>query len=99
MDGALLDPRIAYITSERRVPTPFARMYEITEVLPFSLKRLRGLLRERRVGAVTIKKRGSPVDVERLRRDLKLSGPGSATVVLTRLAGAQHALLCRPLND
>lgn len=33
--------------------------------MPFSLKRLRAALRERNVGTVTIKKRGSAVDVER----------------------------------
>ena len=97
VDGALVDPTIAYVTSERRTSTPYTKMYEITDVLPFSLKRLRALLRQRRVGTVTIKKRGSAVDVERLRRDLRLSGPYSATIILTRVAGAPYALLCAPL--
>lgn len=95
--GALLEPTIAYVTSDRRVQTPFARAYEITDALPFSLNRLRALLRERRVGTVTIKKRGSAVDVERLRRQLRPCGPEAATVVLTRLGGAHYALLCRAL--
>lgn len=99
VEGSLLDPSIAYVTSDRHVPTPFATAYEITDAVPFALKRLRALLRDRRVGVVTIKKRGSAVDVERLRRDLRLSGPESLTVVLTRLDGAHYALLCHPLDN
>lgn len=95
--GTLLDPTIAFFSSEHHVRTPYARSYEVTEVLPFSLNRLRSRLRALRVGRVTIKKRGSAVDVERLRRDLKLSGNESATVVLTRIDGVHHALLCHPL--
>ncbi|MFC4563131.1 SAM-dependent methyltransferase [Nocardiopsis mangrovi] len=92
--GALLDPRIAYITSDRLAATPFARAYEVTDVLPFSLKRLRSVLRERGAGTVTIKKRGSAVDVEKLRRDLRPSGPESVVVVLTRIGDRPISLLC-----
>ncbi|MGI5119016.1 class I SAM-dependent methyltransferase [Marinactinospora thermotolerans] len=94
VDGALLDPNIAYITSDRLVPTPLCRAYEITDVLPFSVKRLRSALRSRDVGTVTIKKRGSAVDVERLRRDLRPSGSRSAVVVLTRIGERPVCLLC-----
>ncbi|RBQ16447.1 SAM-dependent methyltransferase [Spongiactinospora rosea] len=92
--GRLLDPRIAYITGDEDVDTPWAARYEVSEVMPFSLKRLRAALRERRVGTVTLKKRGSAVDIERLRRDLRLSGENSLTVVLTRIAEKPFALLC-----
>lgn len=98
VDGALLDPTIAYVTSDRRVPTPYARSYEVTDVLRFSLKRLRALLRSRGVGRVTIKKRGSAVDVERLRKDLRLAGDASAVVVLTRVAGAPTVVVCQPVG-
>lgn len=94
VDGALLDPDIAYLTSDSLVRTPLCRVYEVHEVMPFSLKRLRAALRERGVGTVTIKKRGSAVDVERLRRDLRLNGPESAVVVLTRFGSRPYCLLC-----
>ena len=92
--GALVDPNIAYVTSDRLVVTPFATPYEIREVMPFSLKRLRALLRERRIGILTIKKRGSAVDIERLRKDLRLSGAEAAVLVLTRVGDAPIAVLC-----
>jgi hypothetical protein len=61
--------------------------------MPFSLKRLRSLLRSRGVGRLTVKKRGSAVEPEVLRRQLRLRGDEEATVVLTRVAGAPTVLL------
>nr|BFE86269.1 hypothetical protein GCM10020093_088700 [Planobispora longispora] len=66
-------------------------------MLPFSLKRLRAALRERDAGNVTVKKRGSAIDIERLRKDLRLSGNASATVVLTRIGEKPFALVCSPI--
>jgi SAM-dependent methyltransferase len=97
LDARLLDPTIAYLTADRLVATPLATAYQITDVLPFGLKRLRALLHARGVGAVTIKKRGSAVEPEQLRRQLRLRGEGSAVVVLTRVAGAPTMLLAREL--
>lgn len=95
VDGWLLDPTIAYVAADRLLATPFATAYEISDVVPFSVKRLRALLRSRGVGRLTVKKRGSAVEPEQLRRDLRLSGEAEATVVLTRVAGAPTALLCQ----
>lgn len=98
VDGTLLDPTIAYVTSERLEHTPFLTAYEITDVLPFQLKRLRALLRSRDVGRLTVKKRGSAVEPETLRRQLRLSGEAEATVVLTRVAGEPTVLLVRRVD-
>ncbi|HEX6077862.1 MAG TPA: methyltransferase domain-containing protein [Micromonosporaceae bacterium] len=95
--ATLLDPAIAYLTADAAVATPYARGYAVREVLPFSLKRLRAALRARDVGRVTIKKRGSALLPERLRRDLRLAGDKEATVVLTRIAGRPYALLVDPI--
>jgi hypothetical protein len=91
--GHLGDPEIAYVYTDAPTPTPYARCFTVEEVLPFSLKRLRARLRERGVGRVEILKRGSALDVEKLRRDLRLAGPAAATVLLTRVAGAQVAVI------
>ncbi len=96
--GTLADPSIAYVYAEAATATPFARCLEILAVLPFSLKRLRALLRERNVGRVEILKRGSALEPDRLRRDLRLSGTEPASIVLTRVAGAPTVLICRPVS-
>jgi SAM-dependent methyltransferase len=94
VDGGLADPRIAYITSDVLKDTPFTSSYEIEEVLPFSVKRLKAALRARGVGTLTLKKRGFAADLDRLRRDLRPSGPSAGTVVLTRVGDSPFALLC-----
>ncbi|MEU3461560.1 methyltransferase domain-containing protein [Streptomyces sp. NPDC006733] len=96
--GRLIDETIAYVTADELRPTPFATAYEITDVLPFGLKKLKALLRQRGVGVAVIKKRGSAIEPEELRKRLKLEGPHSVTVFLTRVAGAPSMLLGRPVQ-
>lgn len=91
--GRLLDPTIAYVTSDTLVTSPVAQSYRVLDTLPFGVKRLRTALRERGVGRLTIKKRGTAVVPEQLRKQLDLRGDAEATVVLTRVAGAQTVLL------
>jgi SAM-dependent methyltransferase len=97
LGATLLDPTIAYLSTPGPVSSPFLTTYEVVEVLPFHLKRLRTLLRDRGVGRLTVKKRGTAVAPEELRARLRLSGDGEATVVLTRVAGAQTVLLVEPV--
>ncbi|GAA2685975.1 methyltransferase [Actinoplanes palleronii] len=91
--GRLGDPEIAYVYTDDPVDTPYARRLAVTDMLPFSLKRLRALLRERGVGTLEIRKRGSALVPDQLRKDLKLSGPHAAGLVLTKVAGAPTVLL------
>ncbi|WP_405795954.1 THUMP-like domain-containing protein [Streptomyces longwoodensis] len=96
LDGGLLDATIAYVTADTLRPTPYATAYEITDQLPFNVKKLKALLRERGVGVLTVKKRGSAVEPEELRRKVKPQGPNAATVFLTRVAGAPTMLIGAP---
>ncbi|MFF0199106.1 methyltransferase domain-containing protein [Streptomyces sp. NPDC005017] len=96
LDGGLVDETIAYVTSDALRPTPYATAYEITDQLPFNVKRLKALLREREVGVLTVKKRGSAVEPEELRRKVKPQGRNAATVFLTRVAGAPTMLVGHP---
>jgi SAM-dependent methyltransferase len=94
--GRLADPEIAYVYTDEPVVTPYGRKLTVTDVLPFSLKRLRALLRERGVGRLEIRKRGSALEPERLRRDLRLSGTSAASLVLTRVGNEPTTILCEP---
>jgi SAM-dependent methyltransferase len=91
-----LDPDIAYLTGDRAIETPFARYWTVEDWLPFSLKRLRAVLRERHVGQVIVKKRGSPLQPEALIRDLRLKGDQSRVVFLTHLDGKPVVVICLP---
>ncbi|MFE2375424.1 SAM-dependent methyltransferase [Streptomyces sp. NPDC059398] len=99
LGGGLIDETIAYITADELRPTPYATAYEITDELPFGLKRLKALLREREVGNLTVKKRGSAVEPEEVRRRVKPQGPNAATVILTRVAGAPMMLIGQPAGS
>jgi hypothetical protein len=97
VEGRLVDPTIAYLTADAPEPTPFGRWYEVREVMPFSLKGLRARLRALDVGTLVVKKRGTAVEPEELRRRLRLSGSRESTVVLTRVRGRQVAMIVQPL--
>ncbi len=97
VQGRLVDPTIAYVTSDVLHPTAFATPYRVLDSMPFGLKRLKAYLRERNVGVATIKKRGTAVVPEQLRRQLDLRGDAETTLVLTRVAGQQQVLVVEPV--
>ncbi len=96
--GWLVDETIAYVCADAPVPTPFGRWYEVLEVLPFGLKALRTRLRAYDAGPLVVKKRGTAVEPEVLRKQLRLTGSREVTVVLTRAAGRQVAMVVRPAS-
>jgi SAM-dependent methyltransferase len=96
LDAHQIDAELAFLSGERAELTPFARIYRIEASLPFHAGRLRDLLRERNVGRLTIIKRGSAVDVESLRKQLKLRGDEHRVVILTRVAGDPFAIVGEP---
>jgi hypothetical protein len=87
LGAAKIDREIAYLTADHVVPTPFARAYRVIESFPFGLKRLRARLRALDAGIVTVKKRGSPLDVEAMARQLRGDGARTLIVVLTQVLG------------
>ncbi|MGW8226772.1 MAG: class I SAM-dependent methyltransferase, partial [Anaerolineales bacterium] len=91
-----LDPDIAYLSADEVKDTPFARIWQVEDWLPFNLKRLRQYLRSRGIGKIAVKKRASPLQPEELIRKLKLKGDGQRVVVLTHLAGSPIVIVCFP---
>jgi SAM-dependent methyltransferase len=91
--AGMLSRDIAYLTGDDLVATPFAAAFRVRERLPAGEAQLKKALRERRIGALEIKKRGIDVDPAALRTRLALKGPEAATLILTRVAGAHEALL------
>jgi hypothetical protein len=98
-----LDEEIAYLTGDRPTDSPWLRRYRVLDALPFSLKPLRAALRARGVADVVVKKRGSAVEPQELRRRLLAGLPraGAATVVviLTRHRGKHVAILAEAVGD
>lgn len=100
--GHELDSGVGYVVAPAVVHVPWARWFVVDEVLPLHPRVVRGWLRERGFGRVTIKKRGVPTDPERFRADLRLRGGRGAveaTLVLTRVAGTPSALVVTPVAE
>jgi SAM-dependent methyltransferase len=96
VDGRLLDPRVAYVTSDTDLDvTPFAARFRVEQALPYDLDGLRAALVARGVGHVVVKKRAIGADPDDVRRRLKLpASPGSAVVLLTRIGDNPWAFVC-----
>lgn len=95
LGATAISPKIAYLTSEAEADTPFAQRFEVIDDLPFDRKRLRGIIRDRGIGTLEIKKRGADIDPAALRKELRPAGDAEATLFVTRVAGRHRAILAR----
>ena len=86
----------SYLVGEPGTSSPFARSYLVEDVAPYQLKALRAYLRDRDIGRLTIKKRGVSIEPDQLRRQLRPSGAGEATIAITRVGGQQTVIVLRP---
>ena len=89
-----IDERIAFLSSDTPLRTPFGRGLRVIDSGPWHEKQLPARLRALDVGAVDIRRRGLAGDVDRLRRRLKLTGSRRATVVMTRAGDRPWGLIC-----
>jgi hypothetical protein len=94
--GAELDDGVGYVSAAAPLDVPWAHRYSVVEAMPWNVKAVRGWLRSRGIGRLTIKKRGVSLEPEAVRRQLRLSGSSEATVVLTRVAGQTVAVMVDP---
>ncbi|MDN5860501.1 MAG: trimethylguanosine synthase, partial [Pseudonocardia sp.] len=87
-----LDEKIAFLSGDLAVATPFARTLRVLDSGPWIQKQLPRRLRELDVGAVDIRRRGLAGDVEAIHRSLRLTGSRRVTLVMTRFRGRPWAL-------
>jgi SAM-dependent methyltransferase len=89
-----IDERIAFLSSDTPLRTPFGRGLRVIDSGPWDHKKLPAKLRDLDIGAVDIRRRGLAGDVDRLYRRLKLTGSRRATVVMTRAGDRPWGLIC-----
>lgn len=90
-----ISDKAAYLTGDRPVCDLALAAFEVLEMLPFDIKRLRGALAARKVGTLEIKKRGVPEDPRVVRRKLGLKGEESAILILTPTRSGVRAIIAR----
>ncbi|WP_344782232.1 class I SAM-dependent methyltransferase [Microbacterium kribbense] len=93
LDAGMLDPRIAYLTGDGAVTSPFVQSFRVRETMPANAKAISRVLVAHGIGRLEIKKRGMDVDPAAFRRSLTLRGDAEATLVLTRAGGKHVAIL------
>ena len=89
-----IDDRIAFLSADRLVRTPFARTLVVAESAPWREREIAARLRALDIGAIDIRRRGLAGDVEALHRRLALRGSRRATLVMTRVRDQPWALVC-----
>jgi hypothetical protein len=92
--GAQIDRRIAFLTAEVPMATPFGRTLRVEASLPFGIKSLAAELRRLDIRPAEFRRRGLAGDVGELGRRLPGSGTRPGTVVLTRVADRPWVLVC-----
>jgi SAM-dependent methyltransferase len=89
-----IDDKIAFLSADAPVRTPFARTLRVIDSAPWDQRGLPARLRALDIGAADIRRRGLAGDVDSLRRRLRLSGSRRATVVMTRVSDRPWGLVC-----
>jgi hypothetical protein len=90
----LIAPDIAYLTGDNLLVSPWLRGFRVLESVAFDRKKLKARLQELGIGILEIKKRGSDVVPEVLRKELQLKGKRAATLIVTRVGDSHRALIC-----
>ena len=97
LELGIIAPEIAYLTGNLEISSPWLRGFKVLENLNFDRKKLKARLRELNIGVLEIKKRGSDVVPEILRKELQLKGERAATLIITRVGDSHRALICEAL--
>ena len=95
----LIAPDIAYLSSDTRIHSPWMKGYEVIDDLVFDRKKLKAYVRENNIGILEIKKRGSDISPEELRKQLAPKGEGAATLIVTRVGDAHRVLVAQPIGN
>ena len=98
LGATLMDPQVAYLTAGAPAFDVMAATFEVLDVLPFSLSRLRDRLREKSWRPDEIRRRAFPVEPDELRRLLKVKAGTPVTLLTTTLAGDRTVIVARRLH-
>ena len=95
----LIAPEIAYLSSNDLISSPWLKGYKVIDNLVFDRKKLKAYVRENNIGILEIKKRGSDISPEELRKQLAPKGEGAATLIVTRVGDAHRVLVAQPIGN
>ena len=94
-DAHLISEGIAYVSSDKMLPTPAFTSYEILAHTEIATGAVRSMLKEHDIGKISLKLRGVKLDPDAEAKRLKPKGKNSAILFYTRFRGEKIAILTR----
>lgn len=94
-----LDAEEEYLTADKLVDSAFVRAFRVEANLPNNDRQIRQYFREHSFGDVEIKCRHVPIDAQRIRRRLTLSGGPRASLIFARVASRVRAIVARRVDQ
>lgn len=95
LGARMLDTQVAYLTADKPAFHVMAATFEVLDILPFSVARLKQRLRERHWRPDEIRRRAFPVEPDELRRLLGHIEGDPVTLLLTTLAGKRTVIIAQ----
>jgi hypothetical protein len=96
LEATLLDSRIAYLTSDSARDDPLADAFQVLQVVPFSLARLRTALRANTWRPTEIRRRAFPIEPDALRKQLGRIDGAPVTLLCTTIANKRLIVVAKP---
>ncbi|HEV7283187.1 MAG TPA: class I SAM-dependent methyltransferase [Pirellulaceae bacterium] len=84
---------VEYFVGPAAIASPWSACFAVEEELPFDRRKLKAYLRERNVGTLEIKVRRARVVPEELRRELKVPGDESRTLLVYAEPSGKHRVI------
>jgi hypothetical protein len=91
-------PQVAYWTGDRPIADALLAGFAVQDVLPYDVRRVKAYLRERGVGRLEVKQRGTGLEPATVQRQLRVSGDATATLLLARRKGKVTAIVAERLH-
>lgn len=88
-----------YFTSELPVRSPWCQCFQVEEVLPWDMRRVKRWLRARKIGSVEVKKRGLRMDANQAQRELTGLGENRITLLVTPIGPKVRAIAAHRISD
>ena len=99
IDATKISAPISLLTGTEPQETSFATRFKVLKTIRFNEKELKKELRQLDCGTANIVKRGSPVDVPKLLKKLKLRGRRHLHIFLTRNFEDRVAIITEPQSE
>ncbi|MBN1618470.1 methyltransferase domain-containing protein [Candidatus Dojkabacteria bacterium] len=97
-----LNHSIAYLTSNSDINEVFFEKFEVIDHFPFEESYLRKYLKDNGIGIVEIKKRGVPMEVDEVRKKLKLKSKKrskmAVVIILTLVDDRITSIICKRVS-